>query len=395
MFIPTRIRIYPNCDQRQALEKQFGCARFVYNEALTETQRIYKETGKGLSYESMALRLPELKSRYDWLGDAVAQVLQQSVRNLSRAFINFFERRGGYPRFKKKGGHQSIIFPQNVKVIGDRIRLPKIGMVKCVVHRELVGTMKRVSVMKTPCGHYYATILMDDGRENPPISLDGPVVGIDVGLIDFAVTSNGQHIGNPRFLRKAEKNLCRKQKKLSRKKKGSKSRAKARRLVARAHEKVANSRKDFLHKTSRKLVNESQVIAVEDLCVKAMVRNPNLGKSVSDAGWGTLSRFLKYKAERDGKLFVKVGRFFPSSKTCNGCGLVRDRMDLSVRFWCCEGCGAHHDRDENAACNIRDEAKRMIMAGVIPATASGIGAAASGGCVSRRRGRKPSVTQRP
>lgn len=395
MLTATRIRLYPNTAQRQSLAKQFGCARFVYNEALAETQQLYKETGKGLSYESMCIRLPKLKLEHDWLGEATAQVLQQSVRNLSRAFINFFERRGKYPRFKSKHGPQSIQFPQDVRIVGNRIRLPKVGMVKCVVHRAIVGSIKTVTVSRTTCDHYYASVLIEDGREMPPISADGQVVGIDVGLIDFAVTSNGQHFANPRHLRKAEKNLKRKQRKLSRKVKGSRSRSKARRLVARVYERVTNARKDFLHKVSRKLVNENQVLAVEDLCVKAMVRNPNLAKSISDAGWGMFSSFVEYKAARDGKLFVKTNRFFPSSKTCHVCGMIHNGMKLSVRRWTCKGCDSVHDRDENAASNIRDEAKRMIWAGVIPAPASGMGAAASGGDVSRRRGRKPSVTRSP
>lgn len=395
MLTATRIRLYPNAAQRQSLAKQFGCARFVYNEALTETQRLYKETGKGLAYESMCVRLPKLKLEHDWLGEATAQVLQQSVRNLSRAFVNFFEKRGNYPRFKSKHGPQSIQFPQFVRLDRNRIKLPKTGMVKCVVHREIIGKIKTVTVSKTACGHYYASVLTEDAREMPPVSADGPAIGIDVGLIDFAVTSNGQHFANPHHLRKAEKNLKRKQQKLSRKKKESNSRNKARRLVARVHERVTNARKDFLHKVSRKLVNENQVIAVEDLCVKGMVRNPNLAKSISDAGWGMFSRFVEYKAARDGKLFVKTNRWFPSSKTCHVCGMIHDGMDLSVRRWICKECGSVHDRDENAAANIRDEAERMIRAGVIPVPASGMGAAASRGDVSRRRGRKPSVTQSP
>src|SRR3954453_1594329 len=163
MLTATRIRLYPNVAQRQSLAKQFGCARFVYNEALAETQRLYKETGKGLAYESMAVRLPKLKQEHDWLGEATAQVLQQSVRNLSRAFVNFFEKRGKYPRFKSKHGPQSIQFPQSVRFDGNRIKLPKTGMVKCVVHREITGTIKTVTVSRTACGHFYASVLTEDG----------------------------------------------------------------------------------------------------------------------------------------------------------------------------------------------------------------------------------------
>lgn len=395
MLIATRIRMYPNADQCRSLAKNFGCARWVWNEALSETKRLHKETGKGLSFEAMAVRLPKLKIQYDWLGEANAQVLQQSVRNLSKAFANFCEKRSRYPRYKSKRGVQSIQFPQSVRVFEDRIKLPKLGTIRCVVHRKIVGTIKTVTVSRTACGHYYASVLVDDGVEMPPVSISGPVLGIDIGLMEFAVTSDAQHFPNPRHLRKAAKNLKRKQRKLSRKKKGSNSRDKARKLVARVHERVANARKDFLHKLSRKLVDENQVLAVEDLCVKGMVRNPSLARSISDAGWGTFSRFVEYKAARAGKLFVKINRFFPSSKTCHVCGMICDGMDLSVRQWTCNGCGTIHDRDENAACNIRDEASRMIRAGVIPTPAPGAGVAASGGTVSLRGGRKPSVKQVP
>lgn len=343
----------------------------------------------------MCLRLPKLKKEHLWLAEANAQVLQQSLRNLSRAFVNFFERRGGYPRFKSKYDTQSIQFPQAVKIVGARVLLPKVGKITVVLHRKFVGTIKTVTVTLEPCGHYYASILTDDGREMPPISADGPAVGIDLGLIDFAVTSNGQHFQSPKHLAKAERNLKRKQRKLSRKAKGSNSRNKARRLVARAHERVKNARKDFLHKLSRRLVNENQVIAVEDLHVKAMVKSPTLAKSISDAGWGMFTRFCQYKAERDGKMFVRTNRWFPSSKACSCCGTIRGRLELSVRRWTCEDCGTAHDRDENAAVNIRDEARRIILAGAPPANVSGAGTSASGGTVSLRRGRKPSVQQVP
>lgn len=395
MLTATRVRLYPNATQRQNLARQFGCARWAWNEALAETQRLYRETGKGLGYESMCLRLPKLKQEHPWLVEANAQVLQQALRNLSRAFLNFFERRARYPRFKRRQDAQAVQFPQAVKVIGSRVSLPKVGKIKAVLHREIVGAIKTVTVTLEPCGHYYASILTDDGREMPPASAEGPVLGIDVGLIDFAVTSAGQHFANPKHLAKAERNLKRKQRKLSRKSKGSNSRNKARRLVARAHERVKNARKDFLHKVSRRLVNENQVIAVEDLCVKAMVRAPTLAKAISDAGWATFTRFCQYKAERDGKLLVRTNRFFPSSKACSRCGTIRDRLDLSVRRWTCDDCGARHDRDENAAANIRDEARRMILAGIAPAPAPGAGVAAVGGAVSRRRGRKPAMVQAP
>jgi len=375
--------------------RQFGCVRWAWNDALAETRRLYQETGKGLGYESMAGRLPILKQEHEWLKEANAQSLQQSLRNLSRTFVNFFERRAGYPRFKSKFGSQSIQFPQGVKVNEKRVFLPKVGWFKAVIHRPIVGEIKTVTVTREPCGHYYASILVDDGRPVPAASFNGPVLGIDVGLIDFAVTSDKNHFANPKHLKLAEKNLKRKQQKLTRKVKGSSGRDKARRLVARVHERVKNRRKDFVHKVSTRLVNKNQVIAVEDLNVKGMLCNHSLAKTIADVGWGVFTQFLKYKTARAGKGLIKVNRFYPSSKACNACGCVRYNLDLSVRFWTCGDCGASHDRDENAARNIRDEAQRMIWAGIIPASAPGTGAAAAGGNVSRGRGRKSSITQIP
>ncbi|MFA4971180.1 MAG: RNA-guided endonuclease TnpB family protein [bacterium] len=395
MLSATRIRLYPNATQQLALARQFGCARWAWNDALSETQRLYQETGKGLGYEAMTRRLPLHKQEHEWLREANAQVLQQSLRNLSRAFINFFERRGRYPRFKRRNGPQSIQFPQGVKVTDKRVFLPKVGWFKAVVHRSIEGEIKTVTVRREPCGHYYASVLVDDREPMPVVSLDGPVVGVDVGLKDFAVTSDGEHVANPRHLQRAERNLVRKQRKMERKVKGSNGRDKARKLVARAHERVKNARRDFVNKVSRRLVDENQVIAVEDLGVKGMMRNPNLAKAIGDVGWGMFGRMAEYKAAWAGKGFVRVNRFYPSSKACNACGAINDRLTLAVRAWTCSACGSSHDRDENAARNIRDEAKRMIWAGVIPASASGTGAAAVGGIARRVRGRRSSVAQIP
>lgn len=371
MLSATRIRLYPNVTQRSSLAQQFGCARWVWNEALAETQRLYRETGKGLTYETMTVRLPKLKQRHDWLGEAVAQALQQSLRNLARAFTNFFQGRARYPRFKSRHERQSVQFPQAVRMTDGGIVLPKLGRVAAVVHRKITGAVKTVTVMLEPCGHYYASVLTEDGAVTPePIfTPDTTVLGVDVGLTELAVTSTGRHIPNPRHVGRAERNLKRKQQSLSRKKKGSNSRNKARRLVARCHERVKNARNDFLHKWSRRLVDESQAIAVEDLCVKAMVKAPTLAKSISDASWGMLTSFLAYKCEWAGKLFVRTGRFFPSSKACSACGSVQASMPLGVRHWTCSDCGTHHHRDENAAKNIAAEGWRTLMAGGTPASA--------------------------
>lgn len=370
MLNATRIRIYPTATQANALAMQFGCARWAWNNALATTGDLYRETGKGLNYHAMAMRLPKLKQEFEWLKEADSQALQQSLQNLARAFENFFAKRGRYPRFKTKHGRQSIQYPQRVKIDGNRVYLPKVGWVRCIVHREIVGKLKTVTISRNACGQFHAAMLTEDGADLPAVSTAGRAIGIDVGLTHIAVTSDGSKFSNPHHLRKATRNLKRKQQSLSRKQKGSNSRNKARQLVARAHERVACARKDYLHKLSRRLVNENQVIAVEDLHVKGMLRNHALAKAIADAGWGTLTWLLKYKAERAGKAFVKCGRWYPSSKACSACGSICNEMPLNVRAWNCTHCGTHHDRDINAARNIRDEGLR-ILAGGAPATASG------------------------
>lgn len=387
MFNAARIRLYPTDEHAHSMAVQFGCARWVWNNALAASGELYRTTGKGLNYHSMSIRLPKLKQEFEWLGDADSQALQQSLQNLSRAYENFFQKRGKYPRFKSKHGRQSIQYPQRVKIEGSRIYLPKVGWVECVVHREIIGKFKTVTVSRNACGQFHAAILTDDGEVLPEVSTDGKAIGIDVGLAHLAVTSDGSKFENPRHLKRAEKNLKRKQRKLSRKKKGSKGRNKARQLVARAHERVACARRDNLHKLSRRIVNENQVIAVEDLHVKGIMSNHCLAKATGDAGWGTLVNFLEYKAARAGKAFIKCDRWYPSSKTCSACGSICDKMPLDVRSWDCAHCGTHHDRDINAARNIRDEGLRILAAGAV--------AAASRGNVSPGKRRNPRVGRSP
>ena len=370
MFIATKIRIYPNEGQKKILAHQFGCARWVWNHMLGHCQKLYLESGKSMNYHAMAASLPALKQEHEWLKEADSQALQASLQNLSRAYENFFAKRGMFPRFKSKHGPQSFAYPQRVKVEDAKIYLPKVGWVRCIVHRELICKIKIVTISRNACGQYHAAILQDDGVEMPPVSTDGKAIGIDVGLDALAITSDGSKFFNPRHLNKAEKNFKRKQRMLSRKKKGSKRRDKARQLVARAHERVACARKDYLHKVSRRIVNENQVIAVEDLNVKGMMKNPNMARAISDVSWGMFVGFLEYKAAREGKAFVKCGRWFPSSQICSHCRFSSGKKPLEIRSWSCTLCGTHHDRDINAAMNIRDEGLR-ILAGGLPATARG------------------------
>jgi putative transposase len=385
MLKAVKVRIYPTEEQSITLAKHFGCARWLWNHCLFVMTETYKATGKGVSAFTMKKQIPMMKAEHEWLKECYSQCLQQSVLNLSQAFQNFFEGRAKYPNFKSKHHRQSIQFPQNVKVASEAaIKFPgSLGTVAAKIHRSIEGDLKTVTVSKNPDGKYFASLLIEDGLTKPEASADGKAIGIDLGLTDFAITSDGSKYANPRHLKKHERNLKLKQRKLSRKKVGSKNRNKARRLVAKVHSKIARVREDFLHKLSRKIVNENQVIVVEDLAVKNMVKNHNLAKAISDVGWGMFCTMLKYKAELEGKIYQEIGRFFPSSHLCNVTLLPIPKMDLSVRSFDCPYCQQRHDRDINAAINIRNEGLRLL--------ASGSGATASGGNVRPKAGRRKST----
>lgn len=363
MLKAFKYRIYPTSEQSVLLAKSFGCTRWFYNYALNLTSETYKQTGKGLSRDEIIKLLPSLKKEYEWLAEAPSQVLQQAALNLSSAFLNFFEGRAKYPNFKKKQNRQSIRFPQGCKLKDDTLKLPKIGDVHCKVSRQPEGTLKSVTVSVNPSGEYLAACLYDNGKDLPEKSTEGKAIGIDVGLTHYAVTSDGTKHGNPKYYRKYEKKLAKRQKQLSHKLKGSSNRNKARVKVAKVHAKIVRCREDFLHKLSRKLVDENQVIVVENLAVRNMVENHKLAKSISDAGWGQFCTMLKYKSEWAGKTYIEVDRFYPSSKTCNNCLNRVDSLSLDIRNWQCPKCGENHDRDINAAKNIRDEGLRILTAG--------------------------------
>ncbi|MEB3282706.1 RNA-guided endonuclease InsQ/TnpB family protein [Capilliphycus salinus ALCB114379] len=360
MLKAYKYRIYPTNKQKDQLIRSMGSARWFYNYALNLTSQTYKETGKGLSRNDIIKLLPGLKKEHEWLSEPPSQCLQQVALDLSSAFLNFFEKRAKYPNFKKKHNKQSIRFPQRVKLQGDYLKLPKLGKVYCKVSRLPEGTIKSVTVSLTPSGQFYASCLYDNGKEKLTINVDGKAIGIDCGLSHFVITSDGSKHGNPKYYRKYETKLAKKQKQLSRKVKGSKNRNKARIKIAKVHAKITRCREDFLHKLSRKLVDENQVIAVENLAVKNMVKNHKLAKSISDAGWGQFCTLLKYKAEWEGKVYIEVDRFFPSSKTCHVCLNQVGSLPLEIREWTCLNCQTEHDRDINAAINIREEGLRLL-----------------------------------
>jgi putative transposase len=393
----VKVRIYPTEAQQAHLAQAFGCVRWVWNQSLATMTATYQETGKGVTAMTMKKSIPLWKAEFEWLSECYSQCLQQSVLNLGVAFGNFFDGRAMYPTFKKRQGKQSLQYPQNVKVLSDcEIKFPgKLGTVNAKVHRNINGTVKTVTLSKNPDGRYFASMLVDDGIECPESSSDGKILGIDLGLTDFAVTSEGSKYQHPRATKKHENNLARKQKKLSRKSgkcglgaralrgkllpqtslvslsgapfqdkdKTSNNRRKARLAVAKVHSKIKRVREDFLHKLSRKIVDENQVIVVENLAVKNMVKNHCLAKAISDAGWGMFCTMIKYKAEMVGKVYLEIGRFFASTHLCSNTLKPLPKMDLSVREFDCPHCKQRHDRDINAAINIKNEGLRVLTLG--------------------------------
>jgi putative transposase len=367
-------RLYPTREQRIQLGRQFGCVRWVYNHFLARREEQYDATGKGLSYEDSTQELAALKQEEElaWLREVHSQTLQQGLKDLDSAYRHFFEKRNRCPRFKRKQDRQSCRYPQGVKLEGEgrqaRVYLPKMGWVACVAHRAVVGKLKQATVSKTPAGRYFVSLQVEQQHEAPEPT--GGIVGIDLGLKHFATLSTGEKIAAPKHLRKAEKRLRRLQRRLSRRQTGSNSREKARRALARQHEKVANQRHDFLHKVSRRLVDENQVLGLEDLNVQGMQCNHHLAKSIADAGWGEFQRQLRYKGEWYGCHIHIVDRFFPSSKRCHRCGRQHRTLTLRDRIWTCERCGMTHDRDVNAALNLEWAA---ATAGTVESYAGGAG----------------------
>lgn len=347
-----KFRLYPNKEQQEQLSRQFEACRFVWNHYLRQRIDCYAETGKGLNYYDNARDLTQLKRQpgYEWLREANAQSLQQSLQDLTVAYTNFFARHASFPRFKRKKARQSFRVPQSFRIEDNHLIIPKVTPIKMIVHRPIAGKMKNITVSHTPGNQYFASILCKIEMLKPEYK--GREIGIDLGLTYLIVTSDGEKVDAPRFFRRAEKQLARLQRTLSRRQRGSNSWEKARLAVARQQEHIANQRADFLHKLSRRLVNENQVIGIETLNVKGMMQNHCLAKSIQDAGWGEFVRQLEYKGNWYGCHINRVGRFFPSSKRCHACGYINEELHLSDHEWTCPKCTTVHDRDINAAINI-------------------------------------------
>ena len=368
-----KYRIYPNESQRDQIARTFGCCRFVYNRALDVKKTAYSETGKSIATNDLIKMIPAWKrdSETSWLAQVDSMALQQSIRDLDRAYKNFFRRvreggKPGFPKFKSRRHARQSYRTNGGKVLDrNHIALPKLGTVRAKVSRPLQGRFMSVTVSLDAAGRYFATFLCTDVPSKDTTATDREV-GIDLGVKTLATLSDGTKIENPRGLERYERKLAREQRRLSRRKGARKSEKQSRRYlkqrkrVARIHAKIADARTDALHKVTTMLADENQVLCMEDLNAKGMVRNRRLAKAVSDASFGEFARLLEYKCAERGRTLVRVDRFYPSSKTCSACGHRLDALPLSVRSWDCPACGAHHDRDVNAARNILTEGKRIL-----------------------------------
>jgi putative transposase len=358
MLQAYKYRMYPSHEQVVLLMSHIHACRFVYNNSLEQKIRAYEQEDRKLSCFDLNNRLPALKEEHPWLKDVNSQSLQSTNKNLDNAFTRFFREKKGFPRFKsKKNPVQSFQVPQSYSVdFGQRwIKLPKISKIRTIFHRVFTGKMKYATVSVTSTGKWFVSILVDDGEAEPaPVSFSlDTTLGIDVGLKDFATLSTGEKIENPRYLKNSLQRLKVLQRRVSRKVKGSKNRKKAIQKLARCHEKIANQRNDFLHKISFRVVSENQAIAVESLNVSGMMKNHCLAQGIGDVSWSMFFTMLDYKCRKYGKTLLKIGRFDPSSKICSKCGYIKRDLVLSDREWICPDCGTHHDRDINAAINIK------------------------------------------
>lgn len=354
-----KFRLYPNKERRQRFAAHFGCVRFVYNHFLDERKTAYEQNGESPNYYDQAATLTKLKKEKTWLKDANSQVLQFSLKCLQAAYNNFFAKRAKFPRFHAKKNKQSFTVPQHVKVQDGKLYFPKFSDgVKVKLHRQIEGEIKRATVSKNCAGQYFVCILVE--RNIKPLPKVKREVGIDLGITALATPSVGKAYENIRPYKTLQRRLRVLDKALHRKELGSKNREKARHKLARLHNKIANIRNDHLHKVSRKIVDENQVICLEDLNVKGMLKNRCLAKSIADVSLSELVRQIEYKAGWYGRQVIKIDRWFPSSKMCSSCGYVMETLPLDVRSWSCPRCESKHNRDRNAAKNILVEGKRTV-----------------------------------
>ena len=364
MIKSYKYKLHPTVKQQQQLNMFFGCARFVYNWGLNQKIQAYKQDKKTIGYVELAHQLTGLKQQEEtnWLQECTNECLQQSLRNLDAAFVRFFREKNGFPKFKtKKKSRDSVKFINSVHFNFDdwKIKIPKIGWMRLCKNKTFdllsckIGTL---TVSKDKCGEYWCTIVVDDLQPKQlktKIALE-TAVGVDLGIKYYAILSDGTKYGNPKYLEKYSRKLAHLNKVFARSKKGSKNHEKLRIKLARLYRRIAYMRSNFTHKLSTDLISRFDTICLEDLNVKGMFKNHHLANSIQSAAWSEFVRQLEYKAELYGKNIVFIGRFEPSSKTCSKCGYINSELTLATREWTCPQCGEHHDRDVNAAINIRD-----------------------------------------